>query len=165
MFIAHLPAGYILSVLSFQQLTPSGVDRNPYLRAGLFGAIAPDLDMIYFYGFDHHAHPHHSYFSHFPSIWLLTLALAVIWLRCANRKALPLLMTIFNANSMLHMLLDSLAGGIYWLAPFVMKPFSLVTVDRPHEPWWLNFLLHWSFLLELTIVVWAAWLWRQAKVE
>lgn len=165
MFIAHLPAGYILSALSYRHFKPDHIERSRYLRAGLFGAVAPDLDMIYFYCFDHRAHPHHSYFSHFPSIWLLALALALIWQRCANRKISPWLMIVFATNGLLHMLMDCVAGDIYWLAPFVMKPFSLLTVDRVYEPWWLNFLLHRSFLLELLIVAWATWLWRQPKIE
>lgn len=61
------------------------------------------------------------------------------------------------ANGLLHMLLDFIAGNIYWLAPWVNKPFSLFTVFRLYEPWWLNFLLHRSFVLEIAIVIWAVY--------
>jgi membrane-bound metal-dependent hydrolase YbcI (DUF457 family) len=163
MILAHLPAGYLLSALSYQRFKPSGVVRSLYLSAGMFGAVAPDLDMIYFYGFDHRAHPHHSYFSHFPITWLILLIFALIWLKNADRKNAALLMTVFAANGLLHMLLDYCASNIYWLAPFVMKPFSLLTVDRLYEPWWLNFLLHRSFLLEIAIIVWAVCLGRRNR--
>jgi hypothetical protein len=161
MLIAHLPAGYIVSVLSFQYLKPSGIERNQYLSAGMIGAIAPDLDMIYFYCIDHRSHSHHSYFSHFPVVWLMILIMALSWLSLSGIKNRPLQATILAANGLLHMLLDFLASNIYWLAPFVMKPFSLTMVDRIYEPWWLNFIFHRSFLLELIILTWAALLFRK----
>lgn len=159
MILAHLPAGYIFSVLTFQRLNPGSVERSLYLRAGMFGAVAPDLDMIYFYGIDHRAHTHHSYFSHFPITWLILLIFALIWLKNADRKNSALLMTVFAANGLLHMLLDYCASNIYWLAPFVMRPFSLLTEDR----WWLSFLLYRSFLLEFAIIAWAVCLWRRNR--
>lgn len=161
MIIGHLPAGYILSTLCFPRIASQGVSRNKFMRAGLLGAIAPDLDLIYFYGIDDRAHLHHTYFSHFPVVWLVLLISVSLWCYAAKRKELPLLATIFAANGLLHMLLDFIAGNIYWLAPWVMQPFSLFTVSRIFEPWWLNFLFHRSFLLEIAIVVWAVFLWRK----
>jgi inner membrane protein len=163
MIIAHLPAGYILSTLLFPRIANPGVPRRTFIRAGLLGAVAPDLDMIYFYAVDHRAHSHHSYFSHFPCVWLLLLLTVVLWLYRTKRKDLPLLATIFATNGLLHMLLDFIASNIYWLAPWVNKPFSLFTVSRLYEPWWLNFLLHRSFALEIAIVIWAVYLWREGN--
>lgn len=160
MIIAHLPAGYIVSTLLFLRIQHHGVSRLSYIHAGLFGAVAPDLDMIYFYCFDHQAHPHHSYYSHFPIVWLLLLMLSMAWFARANSKQSPLLATVFALNGLLHMLLDYIASSIYWLAPFVNKPFSLTGVDRVYDPWWLNFLLHRSFGVEIAIVIWAVFLWR-----
>ncbi|EFA5024753.1 TPA: metal-dependent hydrolase, partial [Escherichia coli] len=39
-------------------------------------------------------------------------------------------------------------------------------ITAVHHPWWLNFLLHWSFLLELALVVAAIAMWcrRNAKM-
>ncbi|MDD2800242.1 MAG: metal-dependent hydrolase [Methylobacter sp.] len=161
MIIAHLPAGYIVSTLLFPRLQNYGVSRQGFMRAGLFGAVAPDLDMIYFYCFDERAHPHHSYYSHFPMVWLLLLILSAFWLHTAKRKELPVLTMIFAANGLLHMFLDFIASNIYWLAPFVNKPFSLITVPRVYEPWWLNFILHRAFGVEIAIVVAAIYLWRR----
>ncbi|WP_305890928.1 metal-dependent hydrolase [Methylomonas rosea] len=161
MIVAHLPAGYIVSTLMFHRFEKYGVPRLIFLRAGLLGRIAPDLDMIYFYGFDHRAHPHHSYFSHFPSVWLLLLTLAILGFQHCRHKKLPLLALIFTCNGMLHMLLDYISTNIYWLAPFVNRPFALITVPSVYQDWWLNFLLHRSFALEILIVLWAAYLWRK----
>jgi len=161
MIIAHLPAGYIVSTLLFPRLQNYGVSRQGFIRAGLFGAVAPDLDMIYFYCFDDRAHPHHSYYSHFPMVWLLLLMLSAFWLHAAKRKELPVLAMIFTANGLLHMFLDFIASNIYWLAPFVNKPFSLITVPRVYEPWWLNFILHRALGVEIAIVAVAIYLWRR----
>jgi len=161
MIIAHLPAGYIVSTLLFPRMQNYGVSRQGFIRAGLFGAVAPDLDMIYFYCFDERAHPHHSYYSHFPMVWLLLLMLSAFWLHTAKRKKLPLLAVIFTVNGLLHMFLDFIASNIYWLAPFVNKPFSLITVPRLYEPWWLNFILHRAFGVEIAIVILAIYLWRR----
>jgi inner membrane protein len=47
-------------------------------------------------------------------------------------------------------------GGIRWLAPWSDRFYRLAVVPALHHPWWLNFALHGSFLLELVIVGWAA---------
>ena len=46
---------------------------------------------------------------------------------------------------------------IFWhktRRPVAAIAFSLFTVSARYQPWWLNFILHWSFLLELAL--WAA---------
>jgi len=59
------------------------------------------------------------------------------------------------------MVLDSIVGDIWWFAPFVDQRFSLFTVPALYKPWWLNFILHWSFALELAVVGSAVYLWRR----
>jgi inner membrane protein len=59
------------------------------------------------------------------------------------------------------MLLDSIVGDIWWFAPFVDKSFALFTVPALYHPWWLNFVLHWTFLLELLILLWAVNIWQK----
>ncbi|WP_445369333.1 metal-dependent hydrolase [Methylomonas sp. BW4-1] len=165
MIVAHLPAGYIVSTLLFRRFAKYGVSGINFLRAGLLGSIAPDLDMIYFYGFDHRAHPHHSYFSHFPSVWLLLLTLAILCFQHCRHKKLPVLALIFTGNGMLHMVLDYISTNIYWLAPFVNKPFALIKVPSVYQDWWLNFLLHRSFVLEILLVIWATGLWFRRRLN
>ncbi|WP_415880770.1 metal-dependent hydrolase [Methylomonas sp. TEB] len=163
MIIAHLPAGYIVSTLFFRQFEKPVVSGTAFLRAGLLGSIAPDLDMLYFYGVDHRAHPHHSYFSHFPCVWLLLCVLAICCFYRFRQRSWPLLAVIFAVNGMLHMLLDYISTNIYWLAPIVNRPFALFAVPTIYQTWWLNFLLHRSFVLEILIVFWAAYIWRQQR--
>lgn len=165
MIVAHLPAGYIVSTLLFHRFEKYGASRLIFLRAGLLGSIAPDLDMIYFYGFDHRAHPHHSYFSHFPSVWLLLVTLAILGFQHCKQKKPASLALIFTCNWMLHMLLDYISTNIYWLAPFVNRPFAVITVPSVYQDWWLNFLLHRSFVLEILIVIWASCLWCRRRLN
>ena len=160
MFIGHLPAGYVACRLlrpRFRSLT----SERAYLWWGLAGALAPDLDMFYFYLVDHRRHHHHSYVTHWPVLWAGALLLAVLWMRRDRVSSGPVLAFIFSLNAFIHMFLDSIVGDIWWLMPWVDQPFALATVQRLVEPWWLNFALHWSFGLEILVVAWAVWLWRQ----
>ena len=70
---------------------------------------------------------------------------------------------IFSLNGFVHMLLDTVVGDIWWFAPFVDKPFALFSVASVYKPWWLNFILHWTILLEIAICLWAFLLWRRKR--
>ena len=161
MMIGHIPAGYVVSRLLSPRLAAHVRDPRWFLCAGVLGAFAPDLDMLYFHLVDGRMHHHHTYVTHFPILWGSLLLVSAVWwgfLR-GERAALA---TIFALNGFIHMLLDSIVGDIWWLAPFVDRPFALFTVPALYQPWWLNFILHWSFALEVALVIWAAWLWRQS---
>jgi inner membrane protein len=155
MFIAHAPSGYITSKLLFPRLCQESSSRKAFYLAGIVGAVAPDFDMLYFHLVDHRSHTHHSYVSHYPILWLSLLAIALVWHRLANRRNSSSLAVIFALNGLLHMLLDTVVGGIWWLAPWVNQPYYFAHVTARYHPWWLNFFLHWSFLLELALVSWA----------
>lgn len=146
MFIAHLPAGYLLSE-GFRGLPMRGV-----VPVALLGSIFPDLDLIYFYTIDNRQHHHHSYWIHFPLVWGGLLAAAVVWFYFRRQSRLAALFLVFSASGFLHLLLDTVVGDIPWLAPFSMKFYHLSEVQAVYKPWWLNFILHWSFLLEVLIV-------------
>jgi hypothetical protein len=161
MFIGHGPAGYLISTLLFRHLPPAArAARGAFLAAGMAGALAPDLDMLYFHLVDHRQHHHHAYFTHFPSFWA-ALLLSLAWVLAAKGRSKPILAIAFSLNGLFHMVLDSVVGDIGWLSPFDGALFSLATVPALYQPWWLNFLLHWSFLLELALVAWAIVLWRR----
>jgi hypothetical protein len=53
MIIGHLPAGYISSTILYRWFESREVTSKSVLLAGMIGAIAPDLDMVYFYLVDH----------------------------------------------------------------------------------------------------------------
>ncbi|MGH8529276.1 MAG: metal-dependent hydrolase [Nevskiales bacterium] len=154
MFIAHAPAAYLVTRLLLSRLGYTGTRATSLLLAGILGALAPDLDLLYFYAIDHRQHHHHSYFTHFPVLWVGLCVATTIWVHQASRY-LRVLALVFSINGFVHMCLDSIVGDIRWFAPFSETPFSLFSVPALYTPWWLNFLLHWSFALELLVLAWA----------
>jgi hypothetical protein len=162
MIIGHLPAGYIASRLLFGRLQSAGLRWQPVVIAGLLGAVAPDFDMLYFLFVDHGRHQHHTYLTHWPIVWGGLLLLSAAWLATGRRRGAAALAALFSLNGFIHIMLDSVAGDIWWLAPLPGRPFSLFAVQPQYHPWWLNFLLHWTFAIELGLLAWALVLWRQA---
>ncbi|KHD08073.1 hydrolase [Candidatus Thiomargarita nelsonii] len=158
MIIGHLPAGYVFSKLIANKLV-SRKSQRLFVFVGVIGAIAPDFDMFYFHLIDNRQHHHHTYWSHYPILWLGLLLFCSVWL--PSKKSAALLGLIFSVNGLIHMFLDSIVGDIWWFAPFVDKPFALFTVPALYSPWWLNFILHWSFALELFILMWAVFIWHR----
>lgn len=167
MIVAHLPAGYLLSSLLLRQLAPAWINPKAWLAAGMLGAIAPDIDMLWFHLVDHGQRHHHTYFTHFPLVWTGLLLASAIWLAfCRARQRASMhagLAFIFSLNGFLHMALDTVVGDMWWLTPFVDKSFSFFSVPALYRPWWLNFIFHWSFVLELVIVVAAVLVWHYGK--
>jgi len=163
MIIAHLPAGYITSKILYPRFQSRGCSLKSFFWSGIFGSIAPDLDLVYFYLIDRRQHHHHTYWVHFPIVWFSMLILSVIWIASVRSVSRAALLLIFSLNGFLHMLLDSVVGDIWWGAPFSDKPFSFFTVPARYNPWWLNFLLHWSFGLELAIAALALCLWCRSS--
>ena len=161
MFIAHIPAGYISSRLLFSRFQRYGITLGNFLWAGICGAVFPDADLLYFYLMDHRQHPHHSYLTHFPLLWACLALISVAWLYLGRTKDRAVLALIFSLNGLLHMVLDTIVGDIRWLAPFSDRAYALFTVPAVYQPWWLNFFLHWSFGLELLLVLIALYLWRK----
>jgi inner membrane protein len=164
MIIGHLPAGFITAQLLFPYFKNASVCHKKFAFWAMLGAITPDLDMLYFHLIDHRQHHHHRYFSHFPVVWLLLLLASILWFRLASHRKHATLAVIFSLSGFIHLFLDTLVGDIWWFAPFIDKPFALATVPAIYKPWWLNFLLHWSFGIEILVVCWAIYLWRWKKL-
>ena len=163
MIIGHAPGAYIASTLLHGRLFADRKSARAFILAGVIGGIAPDLDMLYFPLVDQRQHHHHSYFSHWPLVWLGLLSLSLLLLRPRPNSRTAPLAVAFAMMGMLHMLLDSIVGDIWWFAPFVDQPYALFSVPALYKPWWLNFLLHWSFALELALWVWAGLLYRARR--
>lgn len=160
MILGHIPAGYIFSKLTHEHTSDSIGNYHTFLWWGILGAIAPDLDLLRFYFVDHGRVHHHEYFTHYPLVWLSLIILSITLLAWkAKRRPLSCYMLIFSISGFIHLALDTIGGDIWWLAPFVDRSFSLITILPRFHIWQLNFLLHWSFTLELVLVVWAIWLW------
>ena len=140
MLTAHLPSGYCLAKLSGW--------RGPVFMAAIVGAVLPDVDLLFFYFVDDRAFHHHRYWVHVPFFWMVVagLALPILWKTHIRSVAVA-----FFAAVQMHMVLDSIGGGIMWFAPLNTELLTLVTVEPTHSHWILSFLLHWTFVLELLI--------------
>ncbi|MGP0171638.1 metal-dependent hydrolase [Pseudomonas sp. NCHU5208] len=165
MFIGHLPAGYISAKLLLKRFANTGISARLFIFFGVLGGLAPDFDMFYFYFVDNRQSHHHTYWPHYPLLWLGLLAVSCAWFKFAANRSGAALMLIFSIGGFIHMLLDSIVGDIWWFAPFIDKPYAMFTVEAVYKPWWLNFILHWSFLLEILVLAWACYLWRSKPTK
>jgi inner membrane protein len=153
MFIAHLPAGYLLA-----RRAPASVSRG----ALLFGSVAPDLDMVWWALVDHGRIHHHRYVTHLPAVWIAVLLVSPGFPRRAR-----VLVGGLAIGMLLHAALDTVAGDIAWLWPVDDRFFSLVTVPARGGHWVWSFVLHPVFLIEIAIVtvaVLTAWRARHPRV-
>lgn len=158
MFIAHLPAGYLLTRCLQRK---AGNHSQRVLWAGLIASILPDVDLFYYYLVDHRQTLHHHYITHLPMAWLFAALVVSACITIAGRQRYLIYVGVCLANVMLHMLLDSIAAGIYWLYPLSGVEVNLIQVPATHRWWVWNFVLHWTFGLELLIIIAAFWTWKQ----
>jgi hypothetical protein len=160
MLIAHLPAGYILGTAARRRASSIAV-----MAAALIGSVMPDFDMIYFHASGGRVH-HHAYVTHWPLFWLVS-AILILPLLKWFRSAWLAAGCVFFAAAMLHMVMDTIAAPLFWLAPFSFHEFELVRVPATHASWIMSFLLHWTFLLEISICLsaLALFLMRRRRAE
>lgn len=111
----------------------------------------PDFDMLFFFFVDQQSIHHHRYWVHVPVFWFVVAGavLPVLW-----RSRYRVVALAFFTGILLHLLLDSIGGGIMWLAPFNTQLWELVTVPAKQPHWIWSFVLHWTFVLE--IAIWGA---------
>jgi inner membrane protein len=149
MLTAHLPSGYVLA-----RSLPRGIPA--LMPVALVGAVMPDIDMIWFHLVDNRAFHHHKYWVHIPFFWLVVAAIAlpIAWKTGWLRTAL-----VFFAAILMHLLLDSIGGGIMWGAPLSDHLYELITVPADYSHWVISFVLHWTFMAELVIWATAIYLW------
>jgi hypothetical protein len=99
---------------------------------------------------------HHLYWPHLPAFWCV-LSLAVLFLGGLNGRLRPSpVFWFFVLGVLSHLVLDSLIGDSYWAIPFSHEPFSLFKAGPRYSPWYLNFILHWVFALEILLTACAA---------
>jgi len=151
MFIAHLPAGYLLTT-SLQRRFKTG----KLLWLGLLASVLPDLDLLYFFLIDGRRTLHHDYWIHRPFFWLILLGAAWLASFLVKKDWFKPALIIFFANIFLHLVLDTFVAGISWLYPLTTQSFNLVEVPARYGFWVWNFVFHWSFAVEMFLVGWAA---------
>lgn len=167
MFVAHLPAGYLVTRYYLRNVETSYIRNSAvkyYVMFGLICSVLPDFDLVYFYLIDNRQHGHHSYWTHIPLFWILLCGLLYFGVKALFRKNIGLAIIILLLNTQLHLFLDSVAGGIYWLYPWSSEKYRLFEVTARFDWWVWNFILHWSFLFELLIIIVAAYVvWEDRK--
>lgn len=153
MFIAHLPAGYLLA-----QLHPKLKKHQIWV---LLGAVLPDLDMLYFTFVDAGMTHHHSYLTHRPALWVCLLVLSLLIRPYRNSRPLIAL----SLGAVVHMGLDSVVGAINWGWPFWDWHAPMIVVLARYDWWVMSFLTHWTFGIELTICLCAAVRFNQERMR
>jgi len=141
MYLAHLPAGYLLT--SFIQTKSK---NNQYLKLGLVASVAPDFDMIYKILFDSNGYNHRYYITHLPLFWVgLTIISYLTILALFKVKKINLsqknnylyMLLIFMSNVFLHLALD-LPTGLLLLRPFSDHIFRFVIIANNYNNYLLN---------------------------
>ncbi len=160
MFIAHAPAGYCLTTLLLSKFIRPSDNRAyyGYLCLGLIASVIPDIDLIYFYLIDLRQHPHHTYMTHIPIYWLAGTLFLWSYGDLLQHQRMMRSAVIIGANVMLHLLLDSMASNVLWLYPMHEGGLGLFHVPSQYGWWVWNYVLHWTFGLEIMIVVAASYL-------
>ena len=145
MFIAHIPATYILAKIT----TNKRLSIANLVTLSL-GSIFPDIDLLRFYLLDNHQYHHHSYWTHRPSVWLGIL-LVTICVSALMKTKRTLTIYLFFLGVFLHMVLDTIVGEIAWLWPLTKRTWTPVHIMDTQQIWILNFFLHWTFAVEIII--------------
>ena len=161
MFLAHLPAGYLLArgllALPGASSLPLTQQRR-LLITGLIASVLPDFDYLYFELATNHSISHRAFPSHWPPSWLLIFFLVAV-LACVLRQREWHGCNLFLlAGVQLHFMLDTIAGPIRWLAPFDHTRFTLFHVPRQPGWWVWSYANHFSGWLEVAIIATALWL-------
>lgn len=145
MLTAHLPAGYCLTRLATGRRNAGWA----VLAIVLVCSVLPDFDLFFFYFVDGRSLHHHRYWVHIPAFWaaVAAITLPIVW-----RTRYRLVAILGFAAIILHLVLDTIAGGILWLAPFDTTLYRMTTVPAIYSHVMISFILHWTFLLEF--VVW-----------
>lgn len=121
----------------------------------MLGAIAPDMDYLYLYLFDPRNYDHHLYVTHFPLFWAVLLASSWLLLLANKTGGKALLFFIFALNGFIHMVLDTVTGHIFWLAPFSYRIFSGLWLMKEYAPGFESRFPNWHYALEALIILWS----------
>ena len=149
-FLAHLPADYLLTKRIEARTGASGL-----MPLGLVASVLPDLDLFRFYVLDHRRVLHHEYWTHVPFWWAVIAAAWCLGVAMMRRRKAVAGSAVFFGNIFLHLVLDTVAGGVAWFAPVSRRVFVVVNVPAGHRWWVWNFVLHWTFAVELLVITWA----------
>ena len=163
MLIAHTPTGMLMAAVLIK-LKPQAVSWQRWYLMGAVMGMLPDLDMLWFYFVDHRQYHHHVYVPHWPIVWLSISVLTLVWYGIKQSKAAACAV-LLGLTGISHMVLDSVVGDIGWLKPWHDGLYAMFEVSNRYSPWQLNFIIHWSFAMELDLLLLAVWQWRRKRLK
>ena len=153
MVFAHMPAGYLLTRFMSGRFGVRAPEATRLLMVGLAASVLPDMDLLYSFFLDLDQNGHHNMWPHLPLAWVAITLVAYALARLRDGELWRQAVLVFGANVMLHLVLDSLVGGIHWLYPFSDQLYRMTRVV-PYYKWWLlNHIVHWTFIFEILIVL------------
>ncbi len=153
MFVAHLPAGYVLT-----KKLQNRWQMKSYLLFGLIGSLFPDVDIFYFYLIDGRQTLHHEYWIHIPFYWLVIAIVTHVIIHLFGKKQYHFAALFFFVGIFSHLFLDTIVGKILWLYPLTDNAYYFFEVPAVHGFWVFNFIFHWTFLFEIFFIVWAVFI-------
>jgi len=156
MFIGHPAAGYVWTrfLLKKGVLNGSaGIEYHACLLLGLISSVLPDFDLLYFFFIDFKKHTHHTFLPHIPAFWVIIAIISMLLCIIFKNRQLKKVSLIIISNVVIHLLLDTISGGIYWLYPFSGQECTVFEIRTKYDMWVLNYFLHWSFVGEVILVM------------
>jgi len=89
MFIGHLPAGYLATMLLLHRADAPAAARRRLLTVGLIASVLPDLDLLWFFTVGQRRQVHHAYLPHLPLACAAFFAAAalLLWIARARRES------------------------------------------------------------------------------
>ena len=163
MILGHVPAGYLAATAALDRAGVEGGQRQWLLAVALVASVAPDLDLLYFYAVDGSVH-HHSFPTHWPLTWIAGAGVGLLVAAARRSPFLALASVVAGAAGLLHLALDTVAGAVRWGAPFSDRAYTLVDVPASHEWWVASMVLHWTFAVEVALVMAAGVVaWRRRR--
>lgn len=164
MLIAHIPAGYLATRGLLRRFSVPEAARMRILLLGVAASVLPDFDLLWWHFVDNRRQVHHAYLTHIPLAWMIVFAAAALVLVLIRaRRDVWIAGAAMAANVMIHLILDTAAGGIRWAWPFSQHEFALSHPPAAHGFWIYNFVLHWTFGLEILITVAALAVWWKTR--
>ena len=167
MLIGHAPAGYLITKLFISKIPLKLVKQiggGRLLLVGILSSLMLDLDLLYFYTFDGRQHAHHSYWTHIPLYWFCILLVPTALSFALRNATMAAYSAVISINVFAHLLLDTVVGKIMWLYPLSTRNIALFNVPFVYNRWIYNFVFHWSFLLEITLVMIAVYYMVKPKI-
>lgn len=155
MFIGHLPAGYLVShvLIKVIKIKPGSKSYRRLIWTGLIASVIPDFDLLYFYLIDNRQTLHHHYFTHAPYFWVCFFIFTILIAAMSRSRIMYAGSLFILANTIMHLVLNTIVGKIRWGWPFFREDTVLFTVPAVYDWWVWNFVLHWTFLFEVAVVL------------